>query len=90
MKPVRFEEVNVVLGENQPEYVPLPALVKDYTVRQGDDAAVIKNGEVVTCWELSDEEVADIVKNKRLYLSVLTFGKPFKPVCLSTKKEDFV
>lgn len=90
MKPVRFEEVNVVLGENQPDYESLPALVKDHIVGVGDDAAVIKHGNVITCWELTDEEVADIVKNKKLWLSTLTFGHPFQPVCLTTNKEDLI
>lgn len=86
MKPVNFEEVNAVIGEKQEEYEPLPALIKDYE----DDGQVLERAQVVSCWELTDEEVADIVKNRKLWLSTLTFGYPFQPVCLTTKKEDLI
>jgi len=86
MKPVRFEEVNAVIGEKQPEYEPLPALIKDYEV----EGQVLERAQVVTCWDLTDEEIADIVKNKKIWLSTLTFGYPFQPVCLTTKKEDLI
>lgn len=43
MKPKKFNEVNVIYGEGQPEYLPLPAHKTEA-------------GEVTTCWELSPEE----------------------------------
>lgn len=36
MKPVEFEGQNVIFGEGQPEYQPLPALL-------------MPDGEVITC-----------------------------------------
>ena len=42
MKPKQFPESNVVYGENQDEYLPLPAHKTE-------------EGIVITCWELSDE-----------------------------------
>ena len=90
MKPVPFEEVNTVFGKDQPEYMPLPALVKPFTIGKGDDAAVYPKGIVVSCWELSEEEIAEIVKTKKVYLSVLTFGQPVQPCLLTTKKEDVI
>lgn len=90
MKPVSFDEMNTVIGENQAEYMPLPALVKPCSVRDGDDVNVIPRGNVISCWELSDEEIAEIVKTKRVYLSVLTFGEPVRPCLVTVKKEDVV
>lgn len=90
MKPVRFDESNTVIGEDQPEYMPLPALIKPYSVGYGDDIAVYPKGNVVSCWELSDEELQAIIKTRRVYLSVLTFGKPVQPCLLTVKKEEVV
>lgn len=78
MKPIEFDGVNAVYGENQPEYLPLPA------ERRGNPRA----GEVLTCWELSDEEKERIAKTGRIYLSMLTFGGPLQPVLLSVEKPD--
>jgi hypothetical protein len=90
MNPIKFDEVNTVIGENQPEYEPLPAFVRPFTVEDECEKVEIENGEVVSCWELSDEEIADIVKNRKVWLSTLTFGGPFQPVLLTTKKEDLI
>lgn len=67
MKPIEFPGHNVVFAKDQPEYQPLPAL------RMPD-------GEVITCWEISDEELEEIVKTKRIYLSQLTFNQPLQPI----------
>jgi len=76
MKPLKFDEVNVILGEDQPEYENLPALV------QGD--------KVVTCWELSEEEIEAIKNSKRIWMATLTFGQAFQPCLLTTQKEDVI
>jgi hypothetical protein len=34
---------------------------------------------------LSDEEIAEIIANKRMFFQQTTFGKGFNPVFLSTK-----
>ena len=67
MKPVEFEGHNTVFAKDQPEYLPLPAL------------ALKENGEVITCWEFTDEEVVEIVRTKRIYWSQYTFGNPLQP-----------
>lgn len=74
MKPVQFDGVNVVIGKDQEEYQDLPAQ--------------IVGEKVITCWELSDQEVEEIVKSKKIWLGVLTFGMPFQPCLLTTSKED--
>lgn len=67
MRPIDFAGRNVIFAEDQPEYQPLPAL------RMPD-------GEVFTCWELSDEELATVVKNKCIYFKQLTFNQPLQPI----------
>jgi len=42
MKPIEFQEQNVVYAKDQPEYLPLPGLKNEL-------------GDLITCWELSDE-----------------------------------
>lgn len=67
MKPISFAGQNVVFGENQPEYQPLPAL------RMPD-------GEVITCWQFTDEEWERMSKNRCFYLSQLTFNGALQPI----------
>lgn len=69
MKPTTFLGQNVVFAENQPEYTPLPALR-------------LPDGQVITCWEISDEELQEITRTKKIYLSQLTFNDPLQPVQL--------
>lgn len=75
MKPIKFEGVNVTFGANQPEYLPLPAQ------RLPGDC-----GQIVTCWELSPEEIKQVQRTGKIYLSVLTFNNPLQPVLLTTEK----
>jgi len=77
MIPIKFPGSNIVIGENQPQYILLPALRLD-------------NGDVYTCWELTEEEINDLVNSKRLYIKSLTFKfldkqgieryTPFQPI----------
>ena len=77
MKPIEFEGSNVVYGENQPEYQPLPALK-----RKGN------SGEIVTCWELSPDELKQIQETGKIWVSMLTFGQPLQPVLVSVDKPE--
>lgn len=66
MNPVDFPQSNVTFAKDQPEYRPLPAHRTDA-------------GIVTSCWELSDEELAEITKTKRIWFSVYTFNQPLQP-----------
>lgn len=68
MNPVKFPGCNVVYGKDQENYIPLPANFSQ------------KTGMAITQWEFSDEEVAEIVKNKRMFIGISTFGKPLQPI----------
>lgn len=76
MEPITFPEQTHVLGENQPEYRPLPVHIDQ------NDPRI----PMTACFELTDEEIADIVSTKKLWHQQLTFGNAFQPVLLTTKK----
>lgn len=75
MKPIEFEGANIVFGKNQPEYLPLPA-------KQVDDSTIM------TCWELTDEDILLINSSKKIWLGIMTFGKPLQPVLLTASRTD--
>lgn len=74
MTPVQFPEVNVTYGEGQPEYLPLP-------VKHHRD----QDGHVTSCWQLTDEELAEVIKTKQIYVTVLTFNNPLQPLMLTVE-----
>lgn len=63
MIPIDFKGRNVIFAEDQPQYLPLPAL-----------ALPDPEGEVITCWSFSDEEWEVISKNRYIFLSQLRFS----------------
>lgn len=77
MKPIEFEGQNVVFAKDQPEYLPLPAQVCDNVY-----------GQVVTCWELTEEEIATIATTGKIWVSMLSFKKPLMPIELSIVKPE--
>ena len=77
MQPLNFEGANIVYGAKQPEYIPLPA---EY--RGG------KSGEILTCWELTPEELQRIQETGKIWVGVLTFGQPLQPLYLSVEKPE--
>lgn len=67
MKAVEFDQVNVRIAENQDEYETLPAHAG-------------KNGVVVTCFELDEDEQKQVEETGRIYISLMTFGQPLQPI----------
>jgi len=76
MEAVEFEYSNVVYGKGQ-EYKELPAFKDD-------------NGMVVTCWQLTDEELAEVKKTGKIYLSQLTFNQALQPVRMVTDPSELI
>lgn len=66
MTPVDFPQATVVIAKDQPEYQPLPAHVSSH-------------GVVTSCWELTVDELSELLKTKRIWLQQLTFGAPLQP-----------
>lgn len=75
MKAKEFKEANAVYGENQPEYLPLPAHKTE-------------EGQAIFCFELDEEERKRIAETGELWVSLLTFNQPLQPILLTTKKAD--
>lgn len=75
MKPKDFKGQNVIFAKDQLEYQPLPA-------------QVFPDGTVITCWELTEQELMDITKNKCFYLQQLTFNQPLQPILPLVNLED--
>lgn len=67
MKPIETKNTNVVFGDKQPEYEPLPAFKSS-------------EGIVVTTWQPTDEERKKIADGANITLSVMTFNQPFQPI----------
>jgi hypothetical protein len=71
-KPVYFNGANTVLS------APL-----GQELEIGPITLMRENIANVTCWELTDEEVADIIKHRRVYVGVLS-GDAFYPQIVGT------
>lgn len=73
MKPVEFPQQNTVFAKDQPEYLPLPA----YRTPDGQ--------EVTACWAMSLRERLRVLLSGRVYVTLLTFGRPLTPSIVSTE-----
>lgn len=66
MKLIDFPEAHVVIAENQPEYLPMPAYIWDDQV-------------ITCCWKLSLRERISLLFSGKLWHSVWTFSKALQP-----------
>lgn len=76
MKAVTFPGSNVVYAEDQPDYLPLPALRFPVT------------GRVIHCWEPTHEELQDIKRTGKIYFSQETGNGPLQPVMCAANIES--
>lgn len=67
-----FEDCEVVFAKDQPEYLPLPALVRN----DSPDLPVTSR------WRLTDWEREKIRNGADVVLTLLTFGDPLQPITL--------
>lgn len=75
MKSIDYPEANLAIAKDQPQYNTLFAFVD----------STRPDFPTFVCYELTEEDIADIVKNKKLWYDQLTFGKPFQPMLIMTK-----
>lgn len=75
MKPVPFTGCNIVFGEGQKEYAPLPARWEP-------------SGLVTACWKLSLWDRLRLLITGRLWVTTLTFLNPMQPQSFSTRKPE--
>lgn len=74
MKSIDFPEANLPLAKDQPEYQTLYVHFQKFTVPYFPMTA---------CFQLTDEEVEEIVRTRKLWFTQSTFGKGFSPITLS-------
>lgn len=85
MDPIEFNEQNTIFAKDQPQYRPLPALVKP-----GPE------GEVVSCWGLSFRERMRVLFTGRIWVSLWSFRdpmgniNPLTPSRLTTVKQEMI
>ena len=82
MKAVDFPQVTHRIAEDQPEYETLPA----YIGQIGEQPHEVG---IVSCFELSDEEIGRIKKYKKIWFRGLTFGKPLQPFNIFAVRDYF-
>jgi hypothetical protein len=93
MKAVDFSQRNVMLAEHQPEYQTLPVYceMKEVIVpnKPGDPQLAVMTEQVpwemTACFELSNEEIAEIVETKKLWYRQMLLGDKFHPILMSTQ-----
>lgn len=78
MKSITFPEVTNKIAEHQEEF---------NTVHVQWDS---KEQGVGMCFELSDEEVAEIVKNKKIWYKQIIGGGQMHPMRISAFKNDVI
>lgn len=76
MKSIDFPKANVPLAKDQPEYQTLYIHID----KSGNDPQF----KATCCLELTEEEVAEIVRTKRIFHTQLTFGRGYNPINMST------
>lgn len=67
MKPIEFKEMNIIIAKDQPEYLPLPALID-------------LRGKVISCWKVTLKERIILLFTGKLFLSQLAFNQPLQPL----------
>jgi len=73
MKPIEFPEQNTVYLAD--------SIRGERPAHRTDD----RESAVTSCWEISDEELAEITRTRRIYVTQLTFRHPLQPIRLATK-----
>lgn len=80
METIAFPEQTVIIAENQPEYLPMPAYYL-----AGDPT-----GLVICCWSLNWKERIRMLFSGRIWHQVLTFNHPLQPQLLSVGKPEML
>lgn len=78
MNPIKFPEALAVFGDEQKEYLPLPAF------RHLDDWKCISS-----CWGLSFIERIKLFFTGKVWVTMPTFGQPVSHIKLSVNKPNF-
>lgn len=89
MTAVDFPQRNLMLAEDQPEYETLPVFVNRKWVDVDGENGEITSQEIpwsmTAAFELTDEEIAEIVATRRIWHTQMLYGHPFQPIHMSTR-----
>jgi len=77
MISVKFPGSNLEIGKGQPEYNVLHAM-----------QVPSLEGELIMCFELTDEEIERLRVTKKIYYKRWTFGHSFQPMKLQIELHD--
>jgi hypothetical protein len=77
MQPVEFKGQNIIFAKDQPQYQPLPAIK-------------LEDGMVITCWEMTPEELEEVTQTRRVFLRQLTFNNLLQPVRITADLVDLM
>lgn len=78
MKSIPFEEAKIKIAEHQKEFNTVHAQFNP------------KEGSVNMCFELSDEDIAQLTKTKKIWYKQVNYGEPMHPMRLSAIKEEII
>lgn len=78
MKAGEFDEVNVYVAKDQPEFETLPAYYNE------------EEKSMTFRFELEQCEIDRIYATGEIFFKVLTNDNPIQPIALSTNKEDLI
>lgn len=77
MKPIVFPGANCIYSKDKKGVEPLPACKFD-------------TGEVLSCWELSPDEIEKVRQTGCIWLTVQTFNMPLQPMFMTVNKNDII
>ena len=78
MTPVIFDGADIAFTDSKNAFPPLPAQMRGRE----------EFGEILTCWQLSKEEMERIQETGCVWLSMLSYGRGLPPMALSVEKPD--
>jgi hypothetical protein len=94
MKPITFPQANCELAKDQPEYETLHVYVEHKKVKTfGNPVEGEPQNQSVqsipwamtACFELTEDEIAEIVRTKKIWHTQLVMGNNFQPIMMTTK-----
>lgn len=91
MKALNFKQANLMLAENQEEFETLPVYMETRVIVEPPKCGTLCSAtkeipwSMTACFELSDEEIDEIVKTKRIWHTQMLYGHNFQPVLMSVK-----
>lgn len=84
MKPVDFPQRNLLLAEDQEQYTTLPVQAEYKQVNHPGGLKTVP-WSMTSVHELSEEEIQDLIRTRKLYYRQYLFGGQFQPMFISTK-----